>query len=98
MGVYDGAEVCELVETTLLNKISEKYDKNNIVIDGLSVFKSKSGYQLERIKKSLQKTPKDFSLEIVEESSLRIVNYLDVTLNLNDGSFRPYHKPDDIIQ
>ena len=98
MGVYDGAEVCELVETILLNKISEKYDKNNIVTDGLSVFKSKSGTQLERIKKSLQKTPKDFSLEIVEESSLRIVNYLDVTLNLNDGSFRPYHKPDDIIQ
>ena len=32
------------------------------------------------------------------EPNLRIVNYLDVTLNLNDGSFRPYDKPDDIIQ
>ena len=32
------------------------------------------------------------------ESNLRIVNYLDVTLNLNDGSFRPCDKPDDIIQ
>ena len=31
-------------------------------------------------------------------SNLRIVNYLNVTLNLNDGSFRPHHKPDDIIQ
>ena len=26
------------------------------------------------------------------------MNYLDVTLNLNNGSFKPYHKPDDIIQ
>ena len=52
--------------------------------------------QLERIKKSLQKTFKEFGLEIVAESNLRIVNYLDVTLKLNDGSFRPCDKPDDI--
>ena len=32
------------------------------------------------------------------ESNLRIVNYLDVILNLNNSSFKPYHKPDDIIQ
>ena len=54
--------------------------------------------QLETIKKSLQKTFKDFVLEIVAESNLRIAYYLDVTLNLNDGSFRPCNKPDDIIQ
>ena len=54
--------------------------------------------QLERIKKSLQKTFNGFGLEIVAESNLRIVNYLDVTLNLNDGFFRPCDKPDDIIQ
>ena len=32
------------------------------------------------------------------ESNLRIVNYLDLTLNLNDGSFRSCDKPDDISQ
>ena len=40
----------------------------------------------------------DFGLEILAESNLKIVNYLDVVLNLNNGSFKPYHKPDDIIQ
>ena len=35
---------------------------------------------------------------MVAKSNLRILNYLDVTLNLNNGSFKPYHKPDDIIQ
>ena len=54
--------------------------------------------QLERTKKSLQKTFEEFSLEIVAESSSRIVNYLNVTLNLNVSSFRPCNKPDDIIQ
>ena len=26
---------------------------------------------------------------------MKIVNYLDVTLNLNDGFYRPYKKPKD---
>ena len=46
MRVYDGAEVCELVGTFLLDNISENYDKNSIGLyrdDGLSVFKNKSG-------------------------------------------------------
>ena len=29
---------------------------------------------------------------------MKIVNYLDVTFNLNDGTYRPYQKPDNIIQ
>ena len=43
MGAYDGAEVCELVGTFLLDKISEKNEKNSIGLyrdDGLSVFKN----------------------------------------------------------
>ena len=39
--------------------------------------------QLEIIKKSLQKTFKDFGLEIAAESNLRIVNYLGMTLKLS---------------
>ena len=35
--------------------------------------------QLEIIKKSLQKTFKDFGLEIAAQSNLGIVNYLGVT-------------------
>ena len=53
----------------------------------MSVFKNKSSTQLERMKKNLKKTFKDFGLEIVAESNLKIVNYLDVTLNLNNSSF-----------
>ena len=101
MGAYDCVEVCELVGTFLLEKISKRYDKNSIDLysdDGLSAFKNKSGTQLGKIKKNLQKTFKDFGLEIVAGSNLRIVNYLEVTLNLNNDSFIPYHKPNNIIQ
>ena len=29
---------------------------------------------------------------------MEIVNYLNVAFNLNDGTYRPYQKPDNIIQ
>ena len=101
MGAYDGAEVCELVGTFLLEKISEVCNKSNIGLyrdDGLSIFRNKSGTQLEKMKKKLQRLFKEYDLEITAESNLNIVNYLDVTFNLKDGTFRPYHKPDDQIQ
>ena len=100
MGAFDGAEVCELVGTFLLNKISQKYNKNNIGLyrdDGLAVFKNKSGPESEKIKKELQKIFKENGLDIVIQCNIKIVNYLDVSLNLNDGTYRPYHKPDNQI-
>ena len=54
MGAYDGAEVCELVGTFLLEKISEICNKCDIGLyrdDGLAVFRNKSGTHLEKIKK-----------------------------------------------
>ena len=50
MGAYDGAGVCELAGTFLLDKISVKYDKNSISLyrnNGCQYLKA----QLERIKK-----------------------------------------------
>ena len=46
MGLYGGAEVCELVGSLLLNQLSNKYNKKDIGLyrdDGLTVFKNKSG-------------------------------------------------------
>ena len=101
MGAYDGAEVCELVGTFLLEKISEICNKCDIGLyrdDGLAVFRNKSGTHLEKIKKELQRLFKEDDLEIIAESNQKIVNYLDVTFNLKDGTFRPYHKPGDQMQ
>ena len=98
MGAYDGAEVCELVGTFLLNKIAEKYPKENIGLyrdDGLAAFMNLSGPQSERIKKDFQRIFKEKGLDIVIVCNRKSVDYLDVTMNLTDGSYRPYHKPDD---
>ena len=96
MGAYDGAEVCELVGCFMLSVIASKYDKNDIGIyrdDGLAVFKDKSGPQSEKIKKDFQRTFKNHQLDIVIQCNRTSVDYLDVTLNLMDGTYRPFHKP-----
>ena len=46
MGAYDGAAVCELVGTYMLNLLSKKYNKNDFGLycdDRLAVLKNKSG-------------------------------------------------------
>ena len=36
---------------------------------------------------------KQRGLQIIIECNLKVVNYLDATFNLNDGSYRAYRKP-----
>ena len=98
MGSYDGAEVCELIGIFKLSLIGNKYNPNNIGLyrdDGLAVFKKTSGPQSEKIKKTFQRMFKSKGLDIIINRNMKIVNYLDVTLNLNDGSYRPYKKPNE---
>ena len=99
MGAYDGAEVCELVGTFILHQIASKYDRKNIGLyrdDGLAVFKNISGPEAERIKKDFQKVFKRNGLNITIDCNRKIVDYLDVTFNLNDGTYKPFRKPNDI--
>ena len=65
--------------------------------DGLAVFKNKSGPQNERTKKEFQKLFKNHGLDIVIQCNLKVVNYLDVTLDLETETHRPYHKDNDVI-
>ena len=98
MGAYDGAEVCELIGIYMLYLIGKKYDSKNIGLyrdDGLAVLKNVSGPASEKIKKHLQYLFKQKVLPIIIECNLKVVNYLDVTFNLNDASYRPYRKPND---
>ena len=46
-------------------------------------------------KKIIQKTFKAQGLQIIIKCNLKIVNYLDVTLNFSDGTYSPFHKPNE---
>ena len=90
MGAYDWAEVCELVGAFLLYKVSLKHNKNNIGLyrdDGLAIFKTISGPKLEKVKKDIQKLFKENELDIVIQCNMKTINYLDVTLNLENSTY-----------
>ena len=90
MGAHDSAEVCELIGIFLLNLLGRQYNTKNSSLyrdDGLSIFKNWSGLQMEKIKKRLQKVFKNNSLDIIIACNMKIVNYLNVTFNLNDGTY-----------
>ena len=98
MGSWEGAEVCELIAIFMLSLIGNKYDTKNIGLhrdDGLAIFKNTSDPQFEKIKKTFEKMFKNKGLDIIIKCNLKIVDYLEVSLNLNDGSCRPYRKPNE---
>ena len=100
MGAFDGAEVCEAVGNFLLHQLSKNYNKKHIGLyrdDGLAIFKNVSGSKAENILKDIQKLFKDNQLNITIQCNLKIVNYLDVTFNLSNATYRSFCKTNNEI-
>lgn len=98
MGSFDGAEVCELVGLFILDGLCNVYGKQHIGLyrdDGLAIFDNISGPQAERIRKDITRHFKNHGLNITIQTNTKIVNYLDVTFNLTNGTYYPYRKPND---
>ena len=98
MGAYDGAEVCELVGLFLLFQLSNKFDKNNIGLyrdDGLAIFKDINGHEADKIRKEFHQLFNKNGLSLEIDCNLKVVNYLDITFNLNNGTYKPFRKPND---
>ena len=96
MSAFDGAEVCELIGIFMLLLLSKHINKNHIGLyrdEGLAILNNISGPKAEKLKKKFQKLFKEKDLEIIIQYYLKITNYLDITLNLNNSSYRPYRKP-----
>ena len=92
MGCYDGAEVCELVSLYILHKLTSTYTNGSIDLyrdDGLAVFKNMSARSLDNARKDFSKILGELGLQITAQSNLKIVNYLDVTLNLTTAKYYP---------
>ena len=97
MGSFDGAESCELVGSFLLYHISMKYGKTFGLYrdDGLGAVKA-TAREIEPITKDLCAIFNEYGLKITIEANKKIVNFLDVILNLTTGKYQPYSKPNNI--
>ena len=101
MGAYDGAEVCELVGLLVLHKMKKKFPEINFGLyrdDGLGAHKIERKGRTEKKKKEIHKLFKELGLDITIDSNLQSVNFLDVTMNMKDGKFWPYKKPNNTIK
>ena len=96
MGCFDGAEICELVGLYMLALINNKIQGNfGLYRDGgLAAIKA-TPRQAENIKKLLCTIFKQNNLKTTVECNMKIVNFFDV--NLNNGEYKPYFKPSNII-
>ena len=50
---------------------------------------------MDRMRKNIIKVFKDVGFKIEIQTNLKIVDFLDVTFNLENGTYRPYKKPND---
>ena len=93
-GSYDGAECAELVGLFLLNQVSKikEIEAGLYRDDGLAATCA-SARVTENLKKRIAAIFKSYGLGTTLEANLKIVDFLDVIFNLEDGSFKPYTKP-----
>ena len=96
MGAPDGAEVCELVGLFILSELRKHIPELEFGLyrdDGLAIHKVLTNRNLENINKKLHNLFKEHGLRITIETSCTKVNFLDVSLDLTNGGFCPYKKP-----
>ena len=95
MGCYDGAELCELVGSFILNKLTSIGSKSDIGLhgdDGLGIFYNNSKREVERKKKAIVKVFKECGLTITIKCNLKTVDFLDVTFDLDNNAYKPFRK------
>ena len=96
MGAWDGAECCELVGLYLLDLMTQNlFHKGRVGLyrdDGLSVV-SGSKRDANNLGKKVIKIFKEVGLDITLEINLESTDFLDVHMDLKNGTHRAFHKP-----
>ena len=58
--------------------------------DALLILRNVNGQQIDRMPKNFIKIFKDIGFAIDVETTLKNLNFLDITFNLKNGTYRPY--------
>lgn len=94
MGSFDGAECCELVSCFLLSKLRESVGSPLGLYrdDGLGILNSTPRIN-EKTKQQVQNIFNEHGLNITIDVNKHVVNFLDITLNIDKQEYQPYMKP-----
>ena len=97
MGAYDGAESCEIVGLFILDQIRGRvkgFDSGLYRDDGLGVVETTPRIA-EKIRQNIIAIMKELGFKITSKANLKVVDFLDVTLDLANDKYSPYLKPGD---
>ena len=104
MGSFDGTEINELVGLYIQSNLENMLLKPTLGLllkpalywdDGLILLRNLNGQQMDKKRKTFIKIFKDIGFSIDIQTNLTEVDFLDVTLNLQKGTYRPYKKAND---
>ena len=97
MGSFHGAEVCELVGLYLLYQLKQiNFNGGLYRDDGLGVCCG-TKRQNENFKKEICEIFKKNNLKITVEVNLKVIDFLDITLDLERDLYKPYLKPNNTL-
>ena len=98
-GSNDGARISELIGLLMFSKLVHLFQDNSVGLywdDGLGVLRNFPGPETKRLAKDVLKIFKDCGLSITSKTNLKIIEFLDVTFDLQNNSYKPYSKPDNL--
>ena len=93
MGAY--ALVADLIGLYILHILNRCLNNDDVGIyrdDGLMVVRDSNGPKCNKIAKKITRAMKEKGFRVDIKSNIKIVDFLDVTLNLNEGSYKPFMK------
>ena len=97
MGSFDGAESCDIIGLFMLSELVKLRLNINVGLyrdDGLCVSNS-SPRQIESFKKKICEAFRKHGLSITIEANKKIINFLDIEMDLMEDTFKPFIKPND---
>ena len=96
MGGFHGAEICDLAGLYLLSLLKEVLPNVGLYRDDGLAVSSATCRQIELMKKRICKIFENNGLKVTIEANAKQVNFLDVTLDLTNGIYKPYMKENNV--
>ena len=97
MGAYDSAQVADLIGIYILDTLGRIINLEQVGLyrdDGIIFIPDNNGPKTSNIQNKIVRAFKLLGVRIQIASNLKIVYFLDVTLNSNNGTFKPFSKTD----
>ncbi len=96
MGGYDSSQIADLVGLYILNMLTRIISPLQVGLywdDGLLYIPNSNGPLSSSIQKRIIRAFKFLGFKIEISSNIKIANFLDVTLDLSNNSYKPFIKP-----